>query len=459
LKNNSLKFQWCLARPFTIFSPKIGQWIGKIKDPRQINKTDYKSSVLIWIGAFVFLLQLKASRNIDYKLGPEFLANFNGLFPILGIAPHVLNSIPHHGTVIDFLAKVSPEQLAQVQLTMIRRLIRMRIFEQYRLLDKHYLIAIDATQTITITETEYLNNPEKYRHFLRQKINIDDGDGVTHYRYYLYALEAKLVTPDGLAFSVLTEFIENESQDVKKQDCELKAFYRLEKRLKEHFPKTNLCLLFDSLYAGKPVFDIIKKNKWTSIIRFKSGSIPSVFREFNDLLPLNTENTGQHVIGTDTMQVFRWVNDIEYEGHSLHLLECKETVTKKGRSKTTKFLWICEQRITPNNYKQLSNKGGRCRWKIENQGFNAQKNEGYELEHAYSKDNNAIKCFYILLQIAHIIIQLMLKGNLLKDIAKTFGSIRNFMEDLHNLFTRQTLDISSILTSLDKPFQIRLNSS
>jgi hypothetical protein len=40
-----------------------------------------------------------------------------------------------------------------------------------------------------------------------------------------------LVTTDGLAFSVMTEFIENPGEKPTKQDCELKAFYRLADRL------------------------------------------------------------------------------------------------------------------------------------------------------------------------------------------------------------------------------------
>ena len=57
--------------------------------------------------------------------------------------------------------------------------------------------------------------------------------------------------------------------------------------------------------------------------------------------------------------------------------------------------------------------GGRCRWKIENQGFNIQKNAGYGLEHIFSHNTNAQKNFYLLLQIAHIINQLVEHGSLL----------------------------------------------
>jgi hypothetical protein len=44
--------------------------------------------------------------------------------------------------------------------------------------------------------------------------------------------------------------------------------------------------------------------------------------------------------------------------------------------------------------KHQADQGGRIRWKIENEGFNAQKNGGYELEHGYTKDPNAAKIFY-----------------------------------------------------------------
>jgi len=39
----------------------------------------------------------------------------------------------------------------------------------------------------------------------------------------------------------------------------------------------------------------------------------------------------------------------------------------------------------------------RLRWKIENEGFNVQKNlGGFNLEHPYSQDPNASKVFYLL---------------------------------------------------------------
>jgi hypothetical protein len=43
---------------------------------------------------------------------------------------------------------------------------------------------------------------------------------------------------------------------------------------------------------------------------------------------------------------------------------------------------------------------------IENNGFNGQKCHGLHLEHVFSYKNNAMKCHYFLIQIAHTLIQL-----------------------------------------------------
>lgn len=58
--------------------------------------------------------------------------------------------------------------------------------------------------------------------------------------------------------------------------------------------------------------------------------------------------------------------------------------------------------------------GSRLRWKIENEGFNVQKNGGCGPEHAYTQNATAVKVFYFLLQIARLLIQLMTHGSLFR---------------------------------------------
>ena len=107
----------------------------------------------------------------------------------------------------------------------------------------------------------------------------------------------------------------------------------------------------------------------------------------------------------------------------------------------------------------MANQGGRLRSKIENQGFNSQKNEGYNLEHAYSKDYNAEKCFYHLLQVAHIINQLMQHNSEIKQIIKAAGSFINYYVELLEDFRRDHIDKNIIKEIMNGKFQNRLDSS
>ena len=103
-------------------------------------------------------------------------------------------------------------------------------------------------------------------------------------------LEAKRVTPDGYAFSLATEFIENLDPAATKQDCELKAFARLAETLKRHFPQLPLLLLGDALYANQTVFAICRANDWRFIFTFKAGSLPALFADYETLRDLEPQN-------------------------------------------------------------------------------------------------------------------------------------------------------------------------
>lgn len=116
--------------------------------------------------------------------------------------------------------------------------------------------------------------------------------------------------------------------------------------------------------------------------------------------------------------------------------------------------------VNSNGCAEIVNQGGRIRWKIENQGFNTQKNGGYELEHAYSENENATKCFYYLLQIAHILNQLMEKGSLLNKKAMIkMGSMKNIARFLLEGFRNNQITKEIFESLFAKPFQIRFSSA
>jgi hypothetical protein len=139
-------------------------------------------------------------------------------------------------------------------------------------------------------------------------------------------------------------------------------------------------------------------------------------------------------LGEGRLQEFRWVTDLDYQDSEgrcwkLNALECSET-TADGQHY---FAWLTSLPVNRKTVATIAQQGGRARWKVENEGFNRQKNSGLNLEHVYSIDPEKWKEYYLLLQIAFILIQLLERGSLLRRLAdemgrpfwKLFGSLKN----------------------------------
>jgi uncharacterized membrane protein len=72
----------------------------------------------------------------------------------------------------------------------------------------------------------------------------------------------------------------------------------------------------------------------------------------------------------------------------------------------------------------------RGRWKIENEGFNNQKNVLYRIEHLNSHNPNAMKNHYLLTQIADILMQLYLAGHkILKELKQGIKNTSSRQDD------------------------------
>ena len=218
-----------------------------------------------------------------------------------------------------------------------------------------------------------------------------------------------------------------------KQDCELKAFARLAPEIKRLFPQTRLCLSMDSLYACGPVMTISERYGWHYVIVFKQGRLPNLWTDFQAHLDLCPANARTELADGGVRREFRWANglvhvDTEGREHIVNAVTCVETL--RGNRKL--FAWITNFPVTASNVATLAQKGGRDRWKIE-ESFNMQKRGGYELEHVYGSSGPLMKCYYLLLQIAHLIMELVEKGSLLRNAVRSygpsvvaaFGSLRN----------------------------------
>jgi len=407
------------------FFPLFNTWLDRLPDGRVQDACVYDRRFLDWWGIGLYLLQLGSRRQLDYDLrdgGPQVLANFNRL------AETQQTTLPVHDTLDHFLGHVPHSGWERLRTQMVQRLLRMKVLDAARLLGRPVLL-IDATGLLCF-------HRRHCPHCLVQR----------HGKQTLYlhqVLEAKLLGPAGVVVSLDSEFIDNtDAGDVRgksaeevKQDCELKALPRLARRIKKVYPQLRFVLALDSLYACGPVFALAQELDWSYVVTFKEGRTPALWREFQALLPACPQNTLQRTWGDGRVQEFRWVPRLDYQDSGnrswqLNALECTESAADGSRQY---FAWLTALPVGHKTVEAIAQKGGRERWKMENEGFNRQKNSGLNLEHVYSIDPEKWRAYYLLLQIAFILVQLLERGSLLRRLAaeagrpvwKLFGSLKN----------------------------------
>ena len=395
-----------------------------VKDNRHRSYIEYDTDIIIFVMIMKNMTALESMNQMTTEFNKDECINNIG--KTLGYEE--LDELPHYDTINNFFKRLEPKEIEKIRDYMIKELFKKRCLEKYRLLDKYWTIAVDATGLATFRE-------KHCDHCLKREYKNQDTGEVEKTIYFHYVLEAKLVVGN-MVFSIDTEFIENE-EVYEKQDCEIEAFKRLAKRLKKKYKRLPICILGDSLYAVEPIFQICKNNRWRYIFTFKEGRTKSIWEEFQELKELET----------NYFKGCTWVNTIGYQKSLVNVVEAKLTENEKEKN----FCYITNLAINKNNVEKIV-AAGRSRWKIENEGFNNQKNIKNNIEHLCCLDPNAMKIHYLLVQIADILRQLFEQGyELIRDIKST---IKEISSRLLESFRKEFLTIEDI-KKLNRRIQIR----
>ena len=412
------------------FFPDLNAWIDQIDDPRFLPLVIYHKRFLVWWGLSLFLCKLSSRRQLDYQLnsdGPEVLGNLNRL------AGTAQDSRPVNQTLEYFLEQIGSAPIAGLRQRMVQRLLRIKALDAARLQGR-FVVLIDGSGYL-VFGSRHCDACLTQRH----------GETTL---YLHQVLEAKLLGPAGTVVSIATEFIDNRdarggaagaSQEQVKQDCELKALRRLLATLRSEFPQLRICLGGDGLYACGEGFQVAKDYKCDYIYTFQPGRLPALWEDFQGLLQLCPQQRVEWTTPQGVRQVYRWVNGLHYtdsagRAWTCNAIACTET-DKDG--KKSEWSWITSLDVSRETVVEVATRGGRERWRAENEGFNTQKNSGLNLEHAYS--HTCWAAYYFLLQIAHLLLQLVEKGSLLRQLAQEqgkrravelFGSLKNMAQRL-----------------------------
>jgi hypothetical protein len=399
----------------------------------------YPGPFLLWYGLLLFVGKLGSRRQLDFKYrekGTSVLENLNRL------AGTKQETVPCNDTLDDYLKQLGADPVAGLRAKAMNRLIRMRVLDSARVQGR-LVVCVDGTGYLVF----------RWRHCVHC-LTRQAGE---HTLYCHQALEAKVLGPAETVLSLGTEFIDNRQladtpaaagEQKRKQDCELKAARRLWAKVRSEFPHLRLCLSGDALSACGEGFQIAKDFNLSFVIVFKEGSLPALWREFQTLVQLCPENRLEKE-EDGWRHEYRWVDDLPYTDSVKREWKVKaieyEGKGPKGERSHWAFLVSGDLVVSRATVSRLVWEAGRARWREENQGFNVQKNSGLNLEHAYSEKDH-FGAYYLLLQLAHLMLQLLEKGSLLRQLAQQagkrsatglFGSLKNiadfFVESLRNL--------------------------
>ena len=435
------------ARGINANLPVLLKRLKKIPDPRNPKKIKHKHTVLLLYGILIFVFQMSSRREANREITrPMFIENLKRLFP-------EVEDIPHGDTLMRLLEKIDVNEIERAHLDLVRSLIRKKKFHRY-LINEQYPVAIDGTQKFS---RRFLWSEEC------SERKIKKGE---EKQYYVYVLEASLAFQNGMTIplmSVFLNYLEGDTE-TEKQDCELKAFKRLTRRLKSEFKRLPILLLLDGLYANGPVMAICREYRWGFMIVFQNGSLPSVWEEYKGLQGFANGNRHKRKWG-NRRQSFRWVNRIQYhydrgKMQIVHVVICEEEWEEIDKEKcepyaeTSRHAWLSSDEIDVFNLHERCNLGARHRWNIEIE-FLVEKRHGYQYEHCFSYNWKVMVGYHFLMRIGHVLNVLVHFSESLFKKVRRIG-VTAFVKFIRETIAAPWLD-PAIINDIDtKKYQLRL---
>src|SRR5882724_8176599 len=221
-----------------------------------------------------------------------------------------------------------------------------------------------------------------------------------------------------------------------KNDCEHNAAKRFVAKLRQDHPHLKFIVTEDSLSSNAPHIETLQHHDLRSSLGVKEGDHAFWFQQIQA-----AEHAGRvtsyerHDRAVGRLHRLRFVHDVPRNASNVdvrvHCIEYWEI----GATKVQHFSWVTDLRVSKRNVFHLM-RGGRARWKIENETFNTLKNQGYNFEHNYGHGEQHLSVvFAMLMMLAFLVDQTQqLCCALLQAVWAKLGSKRLLWERMRALF-------------------------
>lgn len=368
----------------------------KIPDTTTQIKAKVSLPNFLMSGFAVFSLKYPSLLQFDNdRADPLRQHNLNRLYHI--------EQTPSDSGLRQRLDELNPVELRPLFTKLFSLAQRHKVLEGYSYLEGHYLISLDGTGYFSSHEVHCENCCEK-KH----------KNGTT--TYYHQMLSAVLVHPDRTnVIPFCPEAIYKQDGAIK-NDCERNAAKRLLKDLKREHPHLKAIIIEDGLASNAPHIKLLQELNYRYIL----GAKPKDHKWLFDWVDACQKEVYEFTDTDGVNHHFEYVNDVPLnesnEDVRVNFLKYCET---KPNGKKASFTWVTNITITNQNCFMLM-RGGRARWKIENETFNTLKNQGYHFEHNFGHGNKHLShVMALLMMLAFLVDELQFIGCKLMQAAKT----------------------------------------
>ncbi len=354
-----------------------------------------------------------------------------------------IEQIPSDTQMRTILDEVNPDDIRAIFGSVFKPLQRGKALEKMMFMGGYYLVSLDGTG--------YFTSKEVHCDACLQRKNKRTGE----ISYSHQMLGAAIVHPDRKEVVPLAPEAIIKQDGEKKNDCERNAAKRFLAKLRQDHPRLPIIIIEDALSANAPHIQELKHNNLRFILGVKPGDHAYLF-----------DYVAQAHAGGKTEQFemrkegvthrFRYLNAVPLNEANcdvcVNFLEYWEI---KG-DKIQHFTWITDFTISQQNAYPLM-RGGRARWKIENETFNTLKNQGYHFEHNFGHGHKHLSVvFALLMMLAFAVDQIQQLGCQLFQAAwHQVGSKRRLWERIRSLFFELPFDsMTTILRAIAFGFHI-----
>jgi hypothetical protein len=338
---------------------------------------------------------------------------------------YLIDNVPCDTQMRKILDEVDPEQIRAAFKGPIRQLQRGKALERMVFFEGCYLLSLDGTG--------FFSSKKLHADFCLEKVNKKTGE-VT---YYLQMLGAAIVHPDFKEVIPLAPEFINKQDGQSKNDCERNAAKRFFEKLRKDHPHLPFIITEDALSSNAPHIREAQKYNLHYILGVKQGDHSFLFDQVktarNEGRTTEFEIVDEH--NPQMIHRFSFINQIPLNASNQDVLINFIEYWEVTPDKIQHFSWVTDFTVTKDNAYQLM-RGGRTRWKIENETFNTLKNQGYHFEHNYGLGKkNLSLVFAMLMMLAFLVDQTQqLSCKLFRAAWTKLKSKRALWERMRSLF-------------------------